>query len=183
MDREWYHFPKGVFKAAWIAWKNLFRKNITIQYPNEYYELPERARWSVLMKHDENGNHKCTGCGICEKTCPDYIINIKTSMTEDKQKMIDSYQYQIGACMMCGLCVEACPFDAIEMGKDYELAYYDHDDITQTLLKDVPVAKPPRKERPAPAPKPAAAESGAQAPAQEAPAVQPSAADDTKKED
>jgi NADH-quinone oxidoreductase subunit I len=30
-----------------------------------------------------------------------------------------------GRCVFCGLCVDACPFDALYMTNDYELAAYD----------------------------------------------------------
>jgi formate hydrogenlyase subunit 6/NADH:ubiquinone oxidoreductase subunit I len=60
--------------------------------------------------------------------------------------------------MMCGLCVEACPFDAIEMGHDYELAKRDLADLEYSLITDEPAAKPKRKAPvPAPAPAPASA--------------------------
>ena len=77
------------------------------------------------MKYDEEGRHKCTGCRACEKACPDYIIRLDITTDEDRSKYIDRWHYEIGACMMCGLCVEACPFDAIRMGHDYELAVTD----------------------------------------------------------
>jgi NADH-quinone oxidoreductase subunit I len=30
-----------------------------------------------------------------------------------------------GRCVFCGLCVDACPFDALYMTNDYELSAYD----------------------------------------------------------
>jgi len=129
--------------------RNMFRGPITVQYPRERVELPERARWAVEMKYDEEGNHKCTGCYACERACPDYIIKIDITTDEDKNKHIDAWNYEIGACMMCGLCVEACPFDAIRMGHDYELARYNPAELKTVLLEDTDVAKPKRKERPA----------------------------------
>ncbi len=56
--------------------------------------------------------------------------------------------------MMCGLCVEACPFSAIQMGKDYELAVTNADDLVTLLLEDTPAvsAKKNRAEKPKPAP-------------------------------
>lgn len=165
-------FPVGMFKTMRIVLKNLFRPNITLMYPHERWELPENARWAVEMKYDEDGNHKCTGCLICQRTCPDYIIDIDVKTDEDKNKTIKSWKYQLGACMMCSLCVEACPFDAIQMGKDYELAFTDKENITLEYLSNVPVAKPKRaaaaKPAAKPAQKPAEKPSEAKAPAAEA---------------
>lgn len=37
---------------------------------------------------------------------------------------VEKYQLNGGACIYCGLCVEACPFDALFMGYSYERATY-----------------------------------------------------------
>lgn len=135
-------FGLGLFKSMGIAYKNLFRKKITVQYPHERLEIPERARWAVEHKFYEDGMPKCTACGICERACPDFVIKISSYKGDEGAKRIGSYRYAIGACMMCGLCVEACPFDAIQMGKNYELARFNPDELMVNLLEDVPAADP-----------------------------------------
>jgi formate hydrogenlyase subunit 6/NADH:ubiquinone oxidoreductase subunit I len=42
--------------------------------------------------------------------------------------------------MFCGLCVESCPFDAIVMGHDFELATSDPTALTRTLITGEPAA-------------------------------------------
>jgi NADH-quinone oxidoreductase subunit I len=37
----------------------------------------------------------------------------------------EQFYIDIDICMNCGLCAEFCPFDAIKMDHDYELASYD----------------------------------------------------------
>jgi len=146
--RKRVHFPMGfgIFKAIKIALTNLFRPHIVIEYPWKKYELPPRARFAVEIKYDEVGLHKCRACMICQNTCPDFIIDIDVTTAEDRSKHINRFEYQMGACMMCGLCVEACPFDAIKMGHEYELAHVGADGLSIDLLKDVPAAvAPPRQ--------------------------------------
>jgi len=138
----------GILKGMRNTMRNMLRGPITVQYPREKLVLPERARWAVRMKLDEEGSHKCTACMACERACPDYIIKIDTTTGEDKSKHIDAWNYELGACMMCGLCVEACPFDAIEMSHDYELATPDVNELREKLLVDVDAAKPKRKAAP-----------------------------------
>lgn len=158
----------GILNGLRITMLNMFRGPITVQYPHERVELPERARWAVEMTMDDEGNHKCTACLACEKACPDYVIAISVTTDEERNKTIDRWRYEIGACMMCGLCVEACSFDAIHMGHDYELARYTPESLVVDLLADTPAAKPKRAERPA-----AAAPAAAPAPtAESAPAAE-----------
>jgi len=39
----------------------------------------ERFKGQVVMPHDENNQHTCTGCGICELNCPNGSIQILTA--------------------------------------------------------------------------------------------------------
>lgn len=158
MSKKW--FPSGIFKALGIVWKNLLRKNIVIDYPWEKYPMPERARWSVQLKHDEEGAIKCTACGICENACPIAAIHLDvTTDPETRDKHINHWEYERGGCMMCGLCVEACPFDAIYQDTNIELAHADRDLLRIDLATDVDAAK--RKPAAKPAPKQAQASEAA----------------------
>ncbi|MDP2234732.1 MAG: 4Fe-4S binding protein [Actinomycetota bacterium] len=140
---------QGLIGGLIISMRNMLRPNITVQYPYERLELPPRARWAVRPKYDESGAHKCTACLTCVKVCPDHILDLDLTIAEDKIKHIEYFRYELGACMMCGLCVEACPFDAILMSHEYELAVTDPAGLVEDLLFDVDAAKPPRRERPA----------------------------------
>jgi len=137
----------GILKGFVITMRNMLRGTITVQYPEQRLELPERARWTVTHRFNEDGTPKCTACLICVKECPDHVLRIDVSTKEEGGKHIDRYVYELGACMMCGLCVEACPFDAIEMSHEYELATRSHDDLTRVLLADVDAASPRRAKK------------------------------------
>jgi NADH-quinone oxidoreductase subunit I len=135
----------GFFKGMRMTMRNMLRGPITLRYPEERVMLPERARWALQHKYDASGAPKCTACLICVNTCPDGILTLESHKTDDGGKHIDRYVYEIGGCMFCGLCVEACPFDAIEMGKEYEHASTDVRTLYRTLLCDVPAAGPKRR--------------------------------------
>jgi NADH-quinone oxidoreductase subunit I len=130
----------GILKGFGITMRNWFRGPITVQYPEERLELPERARWTVTPKFDEDGAPKCTACRICERECPDHVLKLEVTTNEAREKHIDSYVYEVGACMMCGLCVDACPYDAIFMSHEFELATLQRAELSRVLLSDVDAA-------------------------------------------
>lgn len=134
----------GMLNGLRITLRNMLRGPITVKYPYEKLELPERARWAVGPKSFEDGAPRCTACMTCVRVCPDNILSLDVETREDKSKHIDDFGYEIGACMMCGLCVEACPFDAIEMTHDYELAVTDPSQLRKSLLQDVDAASAAR---------------------------------------
>jgi NADH-quinone oxidoreductase subunit I len=159
----------GLINGLRISFRNMLRGPITVKYPYEKLELPERARWAVKAVVDEHGAPACTACMTCVRACPDHILDLDFTTREDKTKHIEHFRYEVGACMMCGLCVEACPFAAIEMSHDYELARTSPDELVYDLLTDVDAASGRRERAAAPMPPfeepaadvPAAAESPA----------------------
>ncbi len=114
-------------------------KHITQQYPEnrQTLKIAERFRGEVIMPHDENNEHKCTGCGICEINCPNGSIEIisKSVMTEEgkKRRAIDQHIYHLGMCTFCNLCIKACPTGAIVMGQKFEHAVWDRTSLTKVL--------------------------------------------------
>lgn len=114
---------------------------ITQQYPDnkDTLVLPERFRGEVVMIHDENNEHACTGCTACELACPNATIKIVTKfdITPEgkKKKAIDTFVYHLELCTMCNLCIEACPTDAIKMAQTFEHSVTDRTKLTKVLNK------------------------------------------------
>ena len=112
---------------------------ITQQYPDnrEQLHLPERFRGEVVMTHDENNEHACTGCTACELACPNGTIKIITKFDVfpegKKKKAIDTFIYHLELCTMCNLCIEACPTDAIKMAQTFEHSVFNRNQLTKKL--------------------------------------------------
>ncbi len=110
---------------------------ITQQYPEnkKTLQMMDLFRGHLTMIHDEKGQHRCTGCGICEKACPNGTISVLTTKDITGRKVLGRYIYRLSQCTLCNLCIESCPFGAITMGQDFELAAYDRQHLTFILNK------------------------------------------------
>ncbi len=116
---------------------------ITEQYPDnrDTLVLAERFKGEVVMPHDENNEHACTGCTSCELACPNGSIKIITKFDVDaetgkRKKAIDTWVYHLDLCTMCGLCVEACPTNAIKMAPTFEHSVFDRNKLVKKLNED-----------------------------------------------
>jgi NADH-quinone oxidoreductase subunit I len=101
---------------------------LTIQYPEERRMLPERFRYIPMLIWDtQKGEDRCTACGICAKVCPPQCIWIVRDSDENGKPVTRPAEFYIdvAVCMSCSFCVEFCPFDAIKMNHDFELAVFD----------------------------------------------------------
>lgn len=66
----------------------------------------------------------CTSCMICARECPTWCIeinshpepipNLPPGARERTRNALDRFRIDWSLCMFCGICVEECPFDALE---------------------------------------------------------------------
>jgi NADH-quinone oxidoreductase subunit I len=89
----------------------------TIQYPEENRPLALRLRTLHRLVQREDGTPRCVACMMCETVCPALCIKIVAEEVDDPdiEKRPKSFDIDIGKCVYCGFCVEACPEDAIRM--------------------------------------------------------------------
>ena len=121
-------YGKGIAKGLTVTLRHLFRHPTVAQYPEQRLNTSRRIRGNELVWSQE----KCTGCGTCAKTCPQGVIEIVTSTNLVNNKYeVEKYQVDTGYCIQCGLCVEACPYEALFMGYAYERAKYRRNELVQ----------------------------------------------------
>jgi NADH-quinone oxidoreductase subunit I len=103
-------------------------KIVTQQYPENRATLKFPPRYRAMLKliYDEQGYHRCTGCGLCAKACPNgslKVLSRKGPVTGKNE--LDRYIWRMDSCTVCNACVQVCPFGALEMGHEFENAVYD----------------------------------------------------------
>ncbi len=117
---------------TWLLWelvlglaltgRYLFRKKITVQYPEERTPLSPRFRGLHALRRYENGEERCIACKLCEVTCPALAIIIESEERDDGTRRTTRYDIDMTKCIFCGFCTEACPVEAIVETQEFEYA-------------------------------------------------------------
>ena len=124
----------GLVKGLATTLKTMVHKTGTLQYPDVSPELPPRSR-GVIALLEEN----CTVCMLCARECPDWCIYIDSHKEtvsappgggrDRTRNVLDRFAIDFSLCMYCGICIEVCPFDALEWSPQFEYAEFDIKDL------------------------------------------------------
>ncbi|MCL4329701.1 MAG: NADH-quinone oxidoreductase subunit NuoI [Candidatus Thermoplasmatota archaeon] len=106
----------GVISGMATVGKHLFQKPVTLKYPEEKPDLPERFRFRIYLKLDD-----CVGCTLCEQVCPNGSIKMQNVHRENpRNKRMIYPDVNFGTCTVCRNCEEICPTDAIYLTHVFE---------------------------------------------------------------
>ena len=114
--------PFDLMRGLRVTLKNLFKKKVTVQYPEEKTPKSPRFRGLHALRRYPNGEERCIACKLCEAVCPALAITIEAEPREDGSRRTTRYDIDMVKCIYCGLCQEACPVDAIVEGPNFEFA-------------------------------------------------------------
>ena len=110
---------KGMGVVARHFFRNIFtwRDTVTIRYPEQKMDYPERYRGHHRLMQRDDGRVRCVACMLCSTACPANCITIKAADYGDQEveKYPASFEIDLLVCIFCGMCEEACPCDAIRL--------------------------------------------------------------------
>ena len=110
----------GLVKGLKTTLRAFFSKPVTLVYPYRKVEIADRGQGLIRLRMaqlDPTAAYKCTGCGICEKNCPQHCITV---VKKEGEKQPDTYMVNYGLCMFCRICIDVCPFNALQQTQEHE---------------------------------------------------------------
>lgn len=112
------HYFKTLFltemlQGLSVTAKYLFKRKVTLQYPEEKTPISVRFRGLHALRRYPNGEERCIACKLCEAVCPAMAISIESAQREDGTRRTTRYDIDLTKCIFCGFCEESCPVDSI----------------------------------------------------------------------
>ncbi len=137
----------GFLEGLVVTLKTTLRRPVTAQYPDPNKRIQVAARFMgfpALTWDAEIAEPYCTGCMVCIRDCPTQCMSAQMKdnpLFEEgksrRRKIIEEFEINLGRCILCGICVDVCNFDAIEMSHEHELSKYERNgsrvDLPQLL--------------------------------------------------
>ena len=124
-----------LLKGMNVTGRYLFKRKITVQYPEEKTPISPRFRGLHALRRYENGEERCIACKLCEAVCPALAITIDSEEREDGTRRTTRYDIDLFKCIFCGFCEEACPVDSIVETHVFE--YHFENSGEQIMTKDM----------------------------------------------
>lgn len=125
----------SILKGMLITLRTSLRKPVTAQYPKQHLPLMDRQVGFPALTWDADvGEPYCVGCMVCVRLCPTQCMSgtmmdnpLHAEGKSPRREMIEEFEINLGRCILCGICVEVCNFDAIEMSHEHEISHYARD--------------------------------------------------------
>jgi NADH-quinone oxidoreductase subunit I len=127
---------KGLALTLLSTFRGL-RKPVTHQYPNigsRAVPTPVQDRFMgfpALTWDGAVGEPFCTSCMVCIRNCPTQCMTatmkdnpLNAEGKSPRRKIVDEFEINLNRCILCGICVEVCNFDAIVMSHEHEMSTY-----------------------------------------------------------
>lgn len=124
----------GNLRGLLVTLKTMMRSPVTAQYPiaSKRLKVQDRFMGFPALTWDPTADEPyCTGCMVCIRECPTQCMSAEMKDNplygegkSKRRKIVDTFEINLGRCILCGICVDVCNFDAIEMSHEHELSKY-----------------------------------------------------------
>lgn len=134
-----------LLKGMYLTGRYLFKRKVTVQYPEEKTPQSPRFRGLHALRRYPNGEERCIACKLCEAVCPAVAITIESEQRTDGTRRTTRYDIDLTKCIFCGFCEESCPVDSIVETRILEYHGEQRGDLLMTkdkLLKVGELAEP-----------------------------------------
>src|SRR5210317_58462 len=121
-----------LLKGMSVTGRHMFKKKITVQYPEEKTPMSFRFRGLHALRRYPNGEERCIACKLCEAVCPALAIKIDSEKREDGTRRTTRYDIDLTKCIFCGFCEESCPVDSIVETRQFEYHGEERGDLLYT---------------------------------------------------
>ena len=133
---------------------NGFRNPVTVQYPDQHLPIQPRYMGFPALTWDEEVKEPyCTGCMVCIRNCPTLCMGatmmdnpLHSEGKSSRRKIVDTFEINLNRCILCGICVEVCNFDAIVMSHEHEMSTYERNGDRVDLIPLLEMGKRFQKE-------------------------------------
>ncbi len=132
-------------RTMWVMFLHLFRRRVTIEYPDVKPYIPPRWRGRIILSRDPDGAERCVACYLCAVACPVDCIALQATEDEHGRRYPEFFRINFSRCIFCGYCEEACPTYAIQLTTDFEMGEYQRHNLVyekEHLLIDGPGKHP-----------------------------------------
>jgi NADH-quinone oxidoreductase subunit I len=111
-------------RSLWLIFLHMFRRRVTVQYPERKAYLPPRWRGRIILSRDPDGQERCVACYLCAVACPVDCIALQATEDSHGRRFPEFFRINFSRCIFCGYCEDACPTYAIQLTPDYEMGEY-----------------------------------------------------------
>ena len=124
-----------LLKGLQLTGRYMFKRKITVQYPEEKTPQSHRFRGLHALRRYPNGEERCIACKLCEAVCPAVAITIESEPRDDGSRRTTRYDIDLTKCIFCGFCEESCPVDSIVETRIFEYHGEQRGDLLMTKQK------------------------------------------------
>ncbi len=134
------YLPQILMGLKITLW-NLFKKKVTLEYPDVRPVIPNGYRGIPTLVKDPRGREKCVSCQLCEFVCPPKAIRIQPGEISAEaenahvEKAPREFDIDMLRCIYCGFCQEVCPEEAIFLQNVFSLNGYSREELVFSKSK------------------------------------------------